>query len=250
MDKDIFESTYDYFLKAVFGIVNPVKKSIIKTKCEVHKFINIKALKILQNDQYLDEYHFFSSYIYDMNEGAVWADQDFKSSNHFFNPYKKKGLYGRKNAMELGVDYYSKAIELWTTGEFKQSLFYLGASLHIVQDMTIPQHANIKLLDSHRQYETFVKRTYKYVNKFETKTGAYLLSSIENYIKFNARIALKFYKRFQHIAEDEDRYYRFARCGLPLAKQTTAGAMVMFYRDIFKIDTNKNEVNTGKNKIN
>jgi len=238
-DKDIFETTYDYFLKTVFGIVNPVKKSIIRTQCKVHKFINIKALKILQSDKYLDEYNFFNSYIYDINEGAVWADQDFRSSNHFYNPNKKKGLYGRSSAMELGVDYYSKAIEFWKVGEFNKSLFYLGAALHIIQDMTIPQHANIKLLDSHRQYETFVKRTYKYVSKFQVNSGAYLLDSIENYIKFNARVALKVYKRFKDISEDEDRYYRVARCGLPLAKRTTAGAMVMFYREIFGFNNKK-----------
>lgn len=235
MDKDIFETTYDYLLKTVFGIANPVKKTIIKTQCEVHKFINIKALKILENDNYIDEYNFFNSYISDINEGAVWADQDFKSSNHFYNPYKKKGLYGRKSAMDLGVEYYNKSIELWKIGEFNRSMFYFGAALHIIQDMTIPQHANIRLLDSHRQYETFVKRTYKYVNKFQVETGAYLLDSIENYIRFNTRIALKVYKKFKNISEEEERYYRVARCGLPLAKRTTAGAMVMFFREVLAV---------------
>ncbi len=239
MDKDIFEATYDYFLKTVFGAANPVKKSIINTHCKVHKFINIKALKILQNDNFFDEYNFFNNYIYDINEGAVWADQDFKSSNHFFNPYTKKGLYGRSSAMDLGVDYYSKAIELWRIGEFNKSLFYFGATLHIIQDMTIPQHANIRLLDSHRQYETFVKRTYKYVGEFQVETGTYLLDSIENYIRFNARIALKVYKRFKDISEDEERYHQIAACGLPLAKRTTAGAMVMFYREVFGFNDKK-----------
>lgn len=236
---DIFETTYDYFLKTVFGVVNPVKKSIIKTQCKVHKFINVNALNILKNDKYLDEYKFFMSYMFHVNEGAVWADQDFKSSNHFYNPYKKKGLYGRRSAMELGVDYYSKAISLWKTGDFNQSLFYLGAALHIIQDMTIPQHANIRLLDNHKQYETFVKRTYQYVTEFQVNTGAYLLDSIEDYIKFNARIAIKIYKKFRRIEEDEVRYFRVARCGLPLAERTTAGAMIMFYNEVFTNDQRK-----------
>lgn len=230
---DIFETTYDYFLKAVFGIANPIKKSIIKTQCKVHKFINIEALKILRNDKYLEEYNLFSSYILEINEGAVWADQDFKSSNHFYNPYKKKGLYGRRSAMELGVDYYYKALQLWQVGEYKESFFYLGAALHILQDMTIPQHANIRLLDNHRQYETFVKRTYRYIDDFKVEKGAYILSSIENYIRFNARIAIKIYKRFKDIVDEEQRYYRITKCSLPLAKKTTAGAMIMFYHDVF-----------------
>ena len=45
---DILETTYDYFLRAIFGIANPVKKTIIKTQCKVHKAINRYALKILK----------------------------------------------------------------------------------------------------------------------------------------------------------------------------------------------------------
>jgi phospholipase C len=127
--------------------------------------------KNTKNDGYAEEYVFFSSYISDIGQGAVWADQDFKSSNHFYNPYKRKGLYGRKSAMDLGVEYYNKSIKLWKRGQFNQSLFYLGAALHIVQDMTIPQHANIRLLDNHRQYETFVKRTYQHVRDFQVGKG-------------------------------------------------------------------------------
>ena len=228
-----FEATYGYILNTALGIANPVKKRIIKTECEVHRIINVQALKILKNDGYAEEYIFFSSYISDIGQGAVWADQDFKSSNHFYNLYKRKGLYGRKSAMDLGVEYYNKSIKLWKQGEFNQSLFYLGAALHIVQDMTIPQHANIRLLDSHRQYETFVKRTYQHVRDFQVERGAYLLDSIEEYIRFNARIALKVHKRFKRITDDERRYHLVTKCALPLAKKTTAGAMVMFYNDVF-----------------
>lgn len=231
---DFLETTYDYFLKTVFIIANPFKKQIIRTQCDVHKFINIKALKILKNDKYDAEYKLFGSYIIDINKGAVWADQDFKSSNHFYHPYKKKGLYGRKSSMDLASEYYNKAVNLWKKGDFNKSLFYLGAALHIIQDMTIPQHANIRLFDNHRQYETYVKKVYQMIDEFQVDKGAYLLDSIEEYIKFNARIAIKIYKRFQGITDDERRFYHVTRCALPLAKRTTAGAMVMFYKDAFR----------------
>lgn len=228
---DFFESTYDHMLKTVFSVANPIKKSIINTHCKVHKFININALNILKNDKYLEEYNFFRSFIFDINEGAVWADQDFKSSNHFYNPYKKRGMYGRKSAMDLGVEYYDEAINLWSKGEFNKSQFYFGAALHIIQDMTIPQHANIRLLDDHRQYESFVKSSYEYVKEFKVETGTYMLDSIEDYIRFNSRVALKIYRRFKSIHDDKTRFYRICRCGLPLSERTTAGAMVMFYND-------------------
>ena len=228
-----FEATYDRVLNTVFSVTNPFKKAMIRTQCEVHKSININALKILNNDKYFSEYYLFNNHISHINEGAVWADQDYRSSNHFYNPFKKKGLFGRKDAMELGRDYYYNALSLWHLGSLSESMFYLGAALHIIQDMTVPQHANIRLLDNHRQYETYIKRTYKYISEFKIKEGSYILDSIEDYIRFNTRVAIRIDRHFKNIDHEEDRYYRIARCGLPLAQRTTAGAFVTFYKDIF-----------------
>ncbi len=135
--------------------------------------------------------------------------------------------------MELGLDYYTKAITLWKEGEFNKSFFYLGAALHIIQDMTIPQHANIRLLDNHRQYETYVIRSYQYIDDFKVSSGAYRLDTVEEYIQFNARVAIKIYKKFKPISDEERRFYTITRCALPLAKKTTAGALIMFYHDLF-----------------
>lgn len=115
-----------------------------------------------------------------------------------------------------------------------KSLFYLGAALHLIQDVTIPQHVNIRLLEDHRQFENFVKRTYDNVDVFQAHHGAYLLSTLENYMKFNARTALKIYKRFRNVKNDESRYYRITKCTLPLAQRTTAGAMILFYNQVIK----------------
>lgn len=228
----LFESAYGNFLRISFAMINPLKKSVIKTQCKVHKFINFTALNILKNDNFIKEYSLFDEYLDSINEGAVWADQDFKSTSHFYNPYTKKGLYGRRNALDLSFKYYNSAINLWRINEKDKAMFYLGAALHILQDMVIPQHANVRLLDNHKQYETFVKRTYKYVQEFKVESGAYILDSFEEYIRLNARTAIKLYKRFRIIDDDEQRFYRTTRCILPLAERTTAGCMITFYRKI------------------
>ncbi len=143
-------------------------------------------------------------------------------------------MYGRSNALALAVDYYVNAVRLYRRMDMDKSMFYLGAALHLIQDVTIPQHVNIRLLDDHRQFENFVKRTYENVDAFKAYHGAYILSTLENYLKFNARTALKIYKRFKNVTDDESRYYRITRCTLPLAQRTTAGAMVLFYRGTVK----------------
>jgi len=232
----LIEETYGLFLHVLFNITNPIKKKIVKTECEVHKFLNSSALQILKKDGYMDEYSLFSCYLPEINKGTVWADQDYKSSNHFYSPEKDKpdGLYGRRSAMELGIEYYLKARKSWKTGKNKKSLFYLGAAIHIIQDMTVPQHANIRLLDNHRQYETFVKRAYLYMNRSDRLPKAYRLNSIEDYIKYNSRMAIKIHKKYDSVSKDELRYFLVTSHILPLAKKTTAGAMIMFYDDIFK----------------
>lgn len=232
---DFIESSYNKALKFIFSAANPAKKLILDTHCAVHKFININALNILANDKYIREHNLFFNYIQDINEGAVWADQDFKSSNHFYNPVSKKGMYGRKSAMDLGIDYYNESLRLWKIKKFNESMFYLGAALHIIQDMTVPQHANIRLLDNHKQYENYIISTYKYVYEFQVETGTYLLKSIEDYVRFNSRVALKVHRKYKSVKDNKERFYLICRCGLPLAERTTAGAMVMFYNDINSI---------------
>lgn len=229
-----FEANYNRALKRIFRILNPLKKTILSTKCEVHKYINEHSITLLNKYGHNNEYNLFSSYISDMNEGTVWVDQDFNSSNHFYNPYKKRGLYGRQSAMDLALVYYKNAIASWESGNKNKSLFNFGASIHIIQDVTIPQHANIRLLDDHRQYENYIKKTYEYKSIFKTRKEPYILDSIEDYVRFNSRVAIKVYKEFKHIKEDENRYYQVARCSLPLSMRTSAGAMLMFYKDINK----------------
>ncbi|WP_432665509.1 zinc dependent phospholipase C family protein [Wukongibacter baidiensis] len=229
-----FEKTYGSILQYTFTFLNPFKKTIIKTHCNVHKFINIQGLRILKNDNCLSAYEFFTLHIHQINEGAYWADQDFKSSSHLYNPYTKRGLFGRKNAMDLAIEYYNKAEELFLADNENKAMFYLGAALHIIQDLTIPQHANVRLLDNHRQYETFVKRTYQYINSFKATDKAYILDTTQEYVRFNARVALKIYRKFKDIKEKEARYYKIASCTLPLAQRTTAGCMLTFYENVIK----------------
>lgn len=228
------ELTYDKFLAKVFSLANPIKKTIIKTKCEVHMFINVQSLKILKNDKYAKERYFFKHYIDNINEGAVWTDQDFKSSNHFYDPSKGRGLYGRKSALDIGQEYYDRAIELWKQAKDRESLFYFGAALHIIQDMTVPQHINIRLLDNHRQYENYIKKTYGYMDVFTVDKDVHLMDSYRDYIDFNASLSKKIYYKYKDIKDADERYYSFAKCGLPLAQRTTAGAMIMFYKAIHK----------------
>ncbi len=228
------EKVYGKLVRYAVMVINPLKKNIIQTECLIHRNINAQALEILKNDGFLDANCFFSDYIEYLDEGVVWADQDFKSMGHFYNPVRNRGLYGSNNALVLALKYYKNAIEEWKKGDNEKSMFYLGATVHLVQDMSVPQHANIRLLDNHRQYENFIKRAYHSTPAYKADKGGYYISSIEEAVKCSARNAIKIYSRLKDIRDDEKRHHTIAKFTLPLAQKTTAGCFMRFYRDVAK----------------
>jgi len=227
------EKIYGAFLKYLRIVVNPFKKFITVANCEIHKSINIQALKILKNDNYIDAYYFFSDYIEQLNDGVTWADQDLRSMGHFYNPYRKRGLYGNRDALSLAEEYYDRALCEWKANDIEKAMFYLGAAIHLVQDMAVPQHANIRLLDNHRQYENFIRRTYINTPKFKVYSGGYyFMHKIGEAVTCNARNSIKIYSRLKRINNVEKRFFTITKFILHLAQRTTAGCLMMFYRDI------------------
>lgn len=228
----IVEKSFGELFKYVRIVANPIKKAIIVTECQIHKFINTQALEILENDNFTDASSFFSDYIIHLNKGVTWADQDLKSMGHFYNPFIGRGLYGNKSALTLGEEYYEKALQEWKAGNVESSMFYLGAAIHLVQDMTVPQHVNIRLLDNHKQYETFIKRSYLQSSEFMVhKGGYYYMRFINEAITCNARNAIKIFGKLKTIEDETKRFHTITKFILPLAQRSTAGCLLMFYRD-------------------
>lgn len=231
----IYGKMFYYFLYSI----NPIKKQIIDTPCSIHKFINLQSLEIIKNDKYTDAFNFFSDNLISINEGVVWADQDFKSSGHFYNPYIERGLYGNRNALSLAREYYNNTLENWKNSSIQESMFYLGATVHIIQDMTIPQHANIRLLDNHRQYENFVRRNYNNYDDFLAKEGGYYLDDIDEFVIFNSRNAINIYNKLRDIKDENERFYKLTKYILPMAQRTSAGCLMRFYKDTMMSADNK-----------
>ena len=229
------ERPYSFIYRNILRAVNPLKKRIIKTECIVHKAINNQSLHILENDRYYDVYELMSSYIDAINDGAVWADQDLKSSNHFYSPTTKRGLYGSSNAKNECESYYNRAINEYILGDKKEAMFYLGAACHLVQDVTIPQHANVRLLDNHRSFENWIIRMHRRFHKFKVYKGGIYLNSISKYIELNSREAIRTHEKYSHIENDHARFYKITSVVLVLAQKTTAGVMVKFYYDVQKL---------------
>jgi len=232
--KKRFENGYGKAMTGVFHAVNPIKKRIMKTNCTVHKFIVIQAVEILKNDGYLEEYNFFKKYVKNMNEGVTWADQDFKSSNHFYYSEKGRGLYGFSNALTECNKYYKKGLNFYKAGDTAKAMFFFGASSHLIQDATVPHHGNNKLLKSHRKFELWIISKLMSDYSFAATSGLVKYETVDDYIINNANMANRTLSEYINIQDREERYSSIAVKILKEAQITTAGLMLNFYNDIKK----------------
>ncbi|WP_042276837.1 zinc dependent phospholipase C family protein [[Clostridium] dakarense] len=235
MKKNI-EKAYAAALSKTFKVVNPLKKSIIQTNCEVHIYIQQNALQILKNEGYINEYEFFKQYLPQINKGLVWADQDFKSYHHFYNPRQKRGKFGyEENALTVSRSYYNKALKYFAIKNYERSMFYFGAACHIIQDLTIPQHAKGRLLDNHRQFEVYVKSNHQQIKRFRATSGSIILNTIEEYVDYNANNALRVDHMYRNMESLSTRFYLTAVNSVTLSQKTSAGCMLMFFRDVLYV---------------
>lgn len=226
--KTIVEKAFGKTALGFMAFVNPIKKLIIKPKCISHKYINNKALQLLRNEGYEKEYRYYYRYIENINAGVTWADQDLKSVNHFYHFEKRRGLYGFSNALEECKKYYNKAISHLELGDVPGSMFFFGAACHLIQDATVPQHVNNKLLKKHRNFELWIIGQILSGHKFQTKEGIKRCESVDEYIKTNALIANKIYFRFNNMKDKEEKYMKIASLIIKEAQMTTAGFMLDF----------------------
>jgi phospholipase C len=228
----VLEKSYSYVFKKVLKTVNPLKKRIMKAQCIVHKFINTQSLIVLKNDGHMEAYKLMKSYICDINAGVVWADQDLKSSNHFYNPHRNRGLYGSSDAKKECISYYTKSLNEYFHGNIKDSMFYLGAACHLIQDLTVPQHANVHLLNNHKSYENWVIRSHRHHDEFKIEEGGIYFNSLIHYIDFNSKEAIDIHRKHSHVENRQVRFHIITSKVLTMAQATTAGLMFKFYKDI------------------
>lgn len=227
------EKHYGKTVRVFMNIANPVKKRIIKTNCYVHKYINERAVDILEEENH-EAFEFFQHYIGWLNFGVYWADQDFKSSNHFFYLHREKGMYGFSNALHECEKQYNIAIHCAKDGKKERAIFHLGEACHLVQDSTVPHHVMSKLLKEHRPFEQWIlKRVNESFYCFNI-TGVIMKDSVGEYIKANGNFAYDTYIRYGEIENKDDRYEKISSLILERAISSTAGMLLDFYNKYIK----------------
>lgn len=228
------EKLYGKAIRRLMHMANPIKKMIIHTQCISHKYINNKSLELLKKEGHTSEYKCFCTYIKNINEGVVWADQDFKSTNHFYHFTEKKGLYGFSNLLVECEKYCKLSHKYLELGDIPMSMFYFGAACHLIQDATVPHHINNRLLMHHRKFELFIIKNIALGHNFEAKGRIKRYNTLKEYIENNALTANSAYMKFRNIKKKDERYMKVATMIIEEAQVTTAGFMLDFYNSLGK----------------
>jgi hypothetical protein len=182
-----------------------------------HEILTGKAISLIkEKDKNAD----FSDYLNqpDPFGGAIKkgaGDEDWpiwRVKNHFFHPLTKAGFGNQKNAPEWSVDSYflgfgneftwQEAINRYdySSGSKINAYEYLGHTVHLVQDMSVPSHTHV---DVHLSpplglpggepddYETYVKNDASIINTFPVNNIPNLPS---RYDYFSKMAELSYYR--------------------------------------------------------
>lgn len=228
-----FEKTFGRVATLAMKAANPFKKFAFKTSCLMHRYINIKSVHILENEGYFEAADFYRDHIRPLNEGATWIDQDFKSINHFYHHLEHKGLFGFSDALTEATAYRDKMMHYAKRDNLTRALFYTGVVCHLIQDMTVPQHINNRLLDSHHDYEVWILGHSWDTMDFTVTHGIIRYPRFEMYIAENARQANQVYEEARSIPDRDEAFEFMARKLIALAQQTSAGLLLDFYEAWF-----------------
>lgn len=203
--------------KLLLSAGTPIQK-LIDRGGETHLFLNHQALNILKNDKRLESYKLILKYISYIDLGNHWADQGWKCFAHYYKPQNGKGFIPWLSAVTEGIAYFNRAIFSWQEDNYQESMFYLGAAAHIVQDMCVPHHAMGIPFNGHRKFEIWALNNKTYFKL--DKGGLYKkLNGIKDLIDSNAITAQHYYN---DVAEYNNRYVNAGKEMLHLAQKTTA----------------------------
>lgn len=194
--------------------------------CLTHKFCNQKALELLEKRHNAPVISVLKKNFSALQSGVVWADLNFKSVNHFFNPLTKKGLWKFMPAIYIFVFYLSKAKQYAKERNGLNTFFYLGAATHILQDMTVPHHVCGCLFNGHKEFEGWVQSHLDSFSFLTSDSWPACHNPID-LLTSNAEAAAV----FMSVVDDssaENMYYHTA-CILLLLAQTSSAAFFEWF---------------------
>jgi len=217
--------------KKILALGEPIHM-LVDSKAITHTFCNRQALIILYNDGLDKAAELVRKYLHYVNQGSCWADRGWKCLAHYLHPDNGRGLGPWPDAAQEGKSYFEIALNLWKQGKMSRSFFYLGASLHLLQDVCVPHHAKRIAFNGHQSFEKWARKNR---HNYQIKANGLYKSSKtkpEEWFYDNAGIAVKYYHPSLCSKSNEDILHHTVGILLPLAQKTAAGFINYFFQNL------------------
>jgi len=168
-----------------------------------------------------------------LTKGLYWADRGWKNVNHFYNDPKKQGIISWPGATTECQYYFNKAFTFFPNNVYK-GMFFLGAALHLVQDMCVPHHSLGILFDGHKEFETWAAENW---NEFSARGGMYLpFSHPAQWIDHNASVSAHLYPLVSlDKGCSKESYRKASEVLIPLTISTSAGFLDFASKRLFNL---------------
>jgi len=199
---------------------------LIDQASPTHDFLFRQAVAILERDGYQRVAALARQGLDRLIAGSAWADEGWKNVTHMFDPDLGRGLRGWPSAVETCENYVDLAALHFWQKDMDEALFYLGAACHIVQDLSEPHHAAVRLFDGHRPFEHWARSQCPRFAAWDS--GAYGQGRrAADWVVCNARVAKPWISQANN-RSGFSAWEETASVLLPLAQRTTAGFVQWF----------------------
>ncbi|PIT90298.1 MAG: hypothetical protein COU22_02960 [Candidatus Komeilibacteria bacterium CG10_big_fil_rev_8_21_14_0_10_41_13] len=249
-----------------------------------HPWITEQAVKMVKNDfailfeEYDDYAEALDPYIAKLKQGSSDADAFsttvpneiitirffgkkytvyMPTTEHYYDYHSGKGAFEYfRSARQKADEYYKTAKEKWQAGEYEEAMLFLGRALHMVQDVSIPQHTEIgyKAVLNAEGYPNWASNhrdDYKL-----TGGGIYNLAGIGTHVHENAKLCNGYLKYvdglnpwwiFKIFVKDD--YGRATEACLKQAQKSTAGVIAMFLKEVLPEPQPVKEIRKARNVL-
>ncbi|HZK54920.1 MAG TPA: zinc dependent phospholipase C family protein [Desulfosporosinus sp.] len=220
MYEQIIGSTLSQMTKLILATASPLQH-FIDSPGVTHVHCLEQAYITLNQDGKEDVAEFFKVHNAMLTKGLYWADRGWKNVNHFYRHPDKQGILRWPGASGECQYYFNKAFTYFPKNVNK-GMFFLGAALHLVQDMCVPHHSLGIVFDGHAEFETWATENW---SKFPATSGIYLpFTHPAEWIDHNATVSAPLYPLVS-LGEgcSEESYYKASKILIPLTISTSAG---------------------------
>lgn len=194
----------------------------------VHSFCTTQGIEILRNDENMRLSNELEQYLEILNKGNTWSDEGFKSIHHFYNPKTERGIMGLMGADQVLMDNVYQGQQAIKQGKREMGIFYIGAALHLIQDLCVPHHALGHLLKGHGEYENWILKHYQSFGVYEK--GIYDYENPVDLLKHNGLKAIE----YEEVVRNPSVKNKQESAGalLALAQTSSAGFLYRVFEDL------------------